>query len=349
MPILKENELKKHISAKDFQNIYVLYGQEKFLVKHYTESLIKKLMGETPPEFNFHAFGSSSDIDQVAVAAQIVPFMSEYNCVKVSDLNPEDLKGTQFDKYLELLEKLPETTVLIITMPTLETQSKRGSKFAKILSYAEKHGVVCELKPKGEMELEKQLLLWANKRNCEITRINAGKIIEYCGTDLVLLRNELDKLCAYVNGGEITFEIIDKLVNKSLQAKIYALSDSVIGCKSDAAFQQLNALFYQKEEPVAILTVLGGAYVDIYRARVAAESGEPMKTIAAAFNYRNRAFVLDKALRNTRTMSTVAIRKSIDAIIHGDTQLKSVAVNQRLLVEKLVARLLLIAKEERSL
>ena len=45
--------------------------------------------------------------------------------------------------------------------------------------------------------------------------------------------------------------------------------------------------------------------------------------------------------------STEALRKSLDVLVETDEKLKSVSVNQRFLIEQLISRLLLIAKEGR--
>ena len=47
--ITKETDFKKHIKSGEFNNLYFIAGEEKFLVKHYTDRLIKEIMGEEPP------------------------------------------------------------------------------------------------------------------------------------------------------------------------------------------------------------------------------------------------------------------------------------------------------------
>ena len=37
-----EKALKGHIASKKYNNIYVIFGDEKYLVKHYSNLLIKK-------------------------------------------------------------------------------------------------------------------------------------------------------------------------------------------------------------------------------------------------------------------------------------------------------------------
>ena len=83
--ILNESEFKRQMKKKEFSNVYVIYGEEKFLIKIYTKQLVKAIMGEEPPEFIFHNFDNNSELNDIAVACDVMPFMSEYNCVVVTD------------------------------------------------------------------------------------------------------------------------------------------------------------------------------------------------------------------------------------------------------------------------
>ena len=341
--VLKERDIKKHIKDKNFANLYCFYGSEKFLVKTYTQRLVTAVMGENPPEFNFHNLDNNSDIDDIAVSADIMPFMSEYNCVKVTDLNIDSLVKADFEKLKEIIKNVPDTTVIIFTFPTLETSGKNFSSFIKMV---DKSGVVGELPKYDSNALSKQLVSGAYKRGCPLTAVNAGKIVDYCGTDLTMLQNELDKLCAYADGQEITSEMIDTLVHINLETKVYYMANDIIAGNLDKAYKELDILFYQKTEPIVIVSAIAGAYMDLYRARVGAEGGVPVATIAKDFSYGNRKFALEKASRAGKRISTPALRKSIDEILNTDYKLKSTSTSGRTLLEKLIAKLSLISKEK---
>ena len=96
-----------------------------------------------------------------------------------------------------------------------------------------------------------------------------------------------------------------------------------------------------------MLYILTKAYIDAYRIRVADESGITKTEVANKFNYKNRAFVLDNAKKATKRVSTQALRKSLDILLQADTEFKSVAINDRMFFEKLIANLLLTAERGR--
>ncbi len=347
MSELSRRDLKQKINKGQFDNIYLIFGDEKMYVTIDTDYLVTKLMGKTPSEFNFHSFTSPCSLDDIAVAVQVVPFMNEYNCVKISDMDINSLKKEELEQLCEILKNVPDTTVLIFTMPTLaQDMKKQGAAFSKIKNYIKKNGVICFEQKETDISLARQIVRWADSRGIRIEQAVAYKLQEYAGDDLHTIKNELDKLCSYVgDGGEITDEHIDLLVPKRLEANIFSLADAIVAENSDRAYTILDALFYQKAEPESILNVLSRAYVDFYRARVGAESGVTMKDIASEFGYGKREFVLKKALPKIKKMPTSALRESLDVIIETIALFHSAASNKKLSLDKLTARLILLAGE----
>ncbi|MBR3988098.1 MAG: DNA polymerase III subunit delta [Clostridia bacterium] len=348
-----EKALKGHIASKKYNNIYVLFGNEKYLVKHYTNLLIKKVAGETPDEFAFHEFTKEVDLQNLSVAVGAVAFTAPCNCVVVYDYDMNKLDKTDFEALQSIALDVPDTTVLIFSYPTLDTNAKTGeagkkSKFKPFCdSIVKAKGEVFELSERDAVALEHQLAKWADKAGKKLSLPVASKIIFYCGTNLQTLRNELDKLIAFTGEREeIDINDVEKIVIKKLEARIFDLMDFVILGNLDKAYSLLYKLFELKEDPRTIVRLLGTAYVDIYRARVTNESGGNMKETADFFKYGNRTWVLNKSKSKAEKLSTNAIRRSMTEIIDLSARLNTITLNEEAEVEKLIARLTLIAKEE---
>lgn len=343
MSELNRKELKQRISKGLFDNIYLIYGEEKMYVKLDTDALVTKLMGKNPSEFNFHSFSAPCSLDEIAVAIQVLPFMSERNCVRVNDLDFNDLQKGELDQLLAIIKNVPDTTVLIFSMPTLEQEMKNlGAQFKKVKTAVEKNGVSCAEAKESDISLARQIVRWADKRSIKIEQPDAYRLQEYVGDDLNTIKNELDKLCNFVgDGGTITSEDIELLVSKRLEADIFKLSDAIIEGKSDLAYSMLDALFYQKVKADNILTIISYAYIDFYRAKVAQESGLMPNDVAQEFGYGRRAFVLKNAFAKVRRIPCSALRDSLSAIVDTMGSLHSATLNSRMVLEELVAKLLL--------
>lgn len=344
MAVLTDKQMDKHIKEKKYVPFYLIFGEEQMYIKKYTEKLVTAVAGKEPNDFNFHTFSGDVNLDEFAASVQIVPFMSEYNCVLLSDVFFDNMNSDDLSRFSDITKNSPDTTVLILSMPSYKP-SKNKAAITAFKKLADKKGVVCEFGILTQVELEKFIAKWANENGKLISHINAAKLISYCGKDMNLLKNEVNKISAYAKGEEITLEDIDKLATVNLESKIFALSDAVLNGNAEKAFLTLDNLFYQREEPIMMLYVLSASYIDAYRMRVADESGVTKNEVASEFAYKNRAFVLENAKRATRKVTTQALRKSINLLLKADADFKSASVNHRLYMEQLIAQLLLIAKE----
>ena len=112
------------------------------------------------------------------------------------------------------------------------------------------------------------------------------------------------------------------------------------------AYSQLAQLIEQNEKPEIILSTLGSVYIDMYRMRVANESGMTISNVSADFKYGRRDFVLKKANSNSKKYSTSALRKALDIILQTDIKLKSTRADTKILLETLITRLMLALRED---
>jgi DNA polymerase-3 subunit delta len=345
---MTESELKKQLNSGNFKKIYLIFGEEKMLVKRSAELIEKKLTGGEISDFNYHTFDDATDIAGISVSADIIPFMSERNIVKLVDFNIDKMPADDFKSLMKVIEKLPDTTVMLIVMPTLELTAKTAkSQMKKLIAYADKNGVCMELVHRTGLALERDLCKWAKAGGCTMSELTAHHLIQSIGEDLNRLNNEMKKLTAYADGGEIAREMIDLLVHKTTEASIYDLFGYIVAGDTDRVMQAISVLFDEQVGGMTICSVLANAYLDAYRARVGSQVGKRSADVAVDFGYRNRAWVLDKTLRQISRVTTGALRRSIEELTEVQTRLVTEAVDERIEVERLACKLVLIA-EDRS-
>ena len=153
MPTVDENGLKKQMASGELGGLFVVAGEEKYMVKRTARQLIKRAAGETFPEFNDQAFTDESSLDSIGDAAQALPFFADRKCVSVADFDVETKNSQDLDKLYELWELSPETTTLVFWYPTLDFDGKRSAKWKKFLKQAEERGTVvfCERRSQSEL------------------------------------------------------------------------------------------------------------------------------------------------------------------------------------------------------
>ena len=343
MAMLTEQEFKKQLSSGDLPQVCLIFGDENYLKKHYASQLEKKSVDEAMASFNLHHInGDSFAFDGLYQAVQSMPFMSDYSCVTVKDLNVEKLPKDEFELLLDLLGDPNESCVLLFRMDSIELDDKK-EKTKSFIEAVDRVGVVLRLDKMKGVQLLKLLESGAAKRGCVMSRDVSSYLATRVGDDLNTLLNELEKLCFYKGEGEITRRDVDAICIRSLDASVFDLSKALVSGTAQQAFNILNDLLAQKEKPVAILGTLINVYVDMYRAQVALSSGEAADAAADVFNYRRSAFRLKNAARNSADMSLEQIRNCLDILADADTRIKSTALVERRILEELMLRLMLIS------
>lgn len=344
MAEIGEQQLRKQIKENSFENAYLIYGEESYLKEYYVSQMREKIVDKTFESFNYHFFdGKDISLDEILKDAQMLPMMSEYNLVVARDY-PVDKTQSDIKLLEEYLSDCPDTTVFILWYDSLEPDVK-SAKFKKLIKAFDSAGAVVNMQKRSESDVARLLVSGAKKRGAVLDIDNAKYLISVSGNDMKNLLNELDKLSYFVKDGEITKDIIDNMATKCLQARIYDLSKFVVSGNSDKAYEVLDILFAMKEEPVIILSAISSVYVDMYRVKCAKTAGFTYDDVAKHYNYRGREFALRNASRDCANLSEKQLTSSLDAITNTDIKMKSTAVDKKLLIEELIIKLIMTARE----
>lgn len=350
MKPIGEAQLKKQISSAEFLNTYVIFGEETYLKQFYVNKMIKKTVGGNEA-FNFTRFSGNADMQEVYDAVVQMPFMAEKRCVVLCDFDVEAARADVLERLNRVIEEQCPTTVFIIWFDTIAVDVKKAKKLIKLVEKCEKcGGVGVQLDRRTDADLVKTLTNAALKRDCRLDSATARYMLDVCGRDLQTLQNEIEKLCAFAPGATFDRATIDRVCVRTIDSSIYDLTGAIADSNGDKAMRLLSDLLFQKVEPVSILSVMSGHYVDIYRAKAAELHGVRASSIAADFGYGNRAFVLDKASRSARKLSHDQISRCLAILLDADEALKSTPSTDkegysRAVLEQVIVKLLMVAAE----
>ena len=347
MALFNEESLKKQIKSGDFSRVYLLYGNEGYLKQFYANQICTKTVSSDFADFNLKKLdGKATTLNEIYDCISSFPMMDNYSCTLVKDFPLNTFIGDRgkIDPEFEMLiTDIPETSVLVFWMDTVEVDEK-NAKWSKAIKLIDSLGVAAKLDKRTRSALEKLLVTSAAKKDCAISRDVASYMINLAGEDMSTLQNELNKVCAYVGSGEITKKHIDETVIVSIEAKVFALSRMIAKGEADNAFETLGNLFKLREEPVVILGVLSKAFVDMYRVKAAKEKGVSYTALAECFpaSYKNKTFILDNAARDGSGYSVAQLKEALLLLSDTDRRLKSTGEDGRTVLEELILRLLRI-------
>ena len=164
---------------------------------------------------------------------------------------------------------------------------------------------------------------------------NARGLAEMCLSDTLAIDNEIDKLCAYANGREITADMLRELVHVQSDMTVYKLASAVASMNRRAAYEAIDELNIDNKNRGEVLGAVTGTFIDMYRAACARQSGRGVNEMTADFSYK-WDFMVKNAFRDSSRMSVRKLRKCVAILRDTAVKLNSTSADPRTALEQAV-------------
>ena len=279
---MKIEELEKELKQGRLQGLYVLYGEETFLLENCVKN-IKKLFGEKITGINYILL-DETNINAIISDIETPAFGYEKKLIiaKNTGLFKKDLKRKSKNDNSDLKEKLNtyikenisqinETVVIVFIEETAEK--------CELLSTIDKYGITCNFEYLKPIQIQNRLKAIINAYKVNIEMSTLSYLIECCGTDMQELINETRKLIEYAGeGNTIKKEDIDKLSIKKMESIIFDLTDSLGKKNTKQAIEVLRNLVLSKEPLQKILITLYNHFKKLYLTKLAISQNRDVTT-----------------------------------------------------------------------
>lgn len=209
------------IKNKNFKPIYFLMGEEPFYIDAISDYIAKKVLTEAEKGFNqMVLYGKETSIDEIVSNAKRYPMMAEYQVLIVKEAQHLSRTIEQLVAYAEN----PQVTTILVICYKYKKLDKRKAAY-KVLS---KHGVVLESKKLYDNQVAGWIQRFITGKNYKITPKAAALLVEFLGTDLSKISNELEKLFLVVDKQkEITPNHIEQHIGISKDFNNFELKKAV--------------------------------------------------------------------------------------------------------------------------
>ena len=146
-----EAELRLSLSSRGrMKHIYLLIGNDPYLVKNYAEKIAKKCVGDSA-DFNLVSLPENADVQDIYDNLMQFSFTGDSICVLCSNFPFESCTSGELNKLLSTIQDAPENNILVLYYDVINVDVKRTKNFAKLSSAVEKAGgMVCSLNHKTE-------------------------------------------------------------------------------------------------------------------------------------------------------------------------------------------------------
>lgn len=209
------------IRSGNLKPIYFLMGQEAYYIDQISKYIQEHALAPHERDFNqMILYGRDVSIDDIIAQAKRFPMMAERQVVIVKEA--QDLSRT-IEQLVTYVEQPQPTTVLVICYK-YKTLDKR-KKLSKALV---KHGELFESKPLYENQVPDWIRKVLAGKGYKITPKAALMLVEFLGTDLGKISNELEKLQLIVKPEqEITPQIIEENIGISKDFNNFELQKAI--------------------------------------------------------------------------------------------------------------------------
>lgn len=351
MPQTDEKTITARLRKGEVDNLYYIYGQNVTGVQTLTKQIIKSAVGENEDFALTRLNGKKLDFSELYDMIQMMPMMSEYNCILINDYNcekpREEMRGQTADtlnkKLIETIKEVPPYTVVIFNVTGFEVKTKKGKvtdKNKKLADFVAKNGTVCEMGLLSPSEMTGFIMSRVSAGGGRISQNNARELADMCLYDVLTVENEVSKLCAYAQGREITRDMLELLVHRQSSVTVFQLADAVSAFNRQAAFNALGELMTDKNNRGSVLANITNSFLDLYRASCARNSGKGIPDVMADYSYIWE-FKVKNAFRDSSRMSTARIRACIKILRDTAVQLNSTAVDEKIVLEQAVTKMLM--------
>lgn len=315
------------------KRVYYICGDDEYLKNAYLDKLFKEAGAD---DFDIHIFDlDEEDLDAVGSAVVQYPFLSAVTLVSVRGFRLEKITKADKEKLTGILSDIPETTTLILYQDG-EMKSSEFFKYSDITGLFAKYGEIKECSKKSPAELRDMLVRGAAKSGCSLSPENAALIVEYAGSDIFVLTNELAKLTAYRNEDEITADDVKLVCAKNIEADVFDIGNNIVAKKADAAVRGLTDLLFLKTDEKLILGTLISFYADVYRLTLAGNASALNNT----FSYKNAEKSLYYKKKLAGKYTPAQFGKIFGYLNDADRELKRSPVGGDTVLLKLCGRLL---------
>lgn len=301
-------------------NLVFMHGEDSFSL-HQELKRWRNMFVEKYDETNLENIdGSKSSPEEIAAAVNSMPFLAEKRLVIVKDFMASN-KADELKKLIPTLEKLPETTVIVIAETS--PPDKRSALF-KWLNKESSPRLFA--KPKG-MQLSTWISRQANASGGNIDSRTANYLAEAVGGDLWKLANEVQKLSLFAQGKAITPDMIDTLVTGSIEQSIFTMTDQLAKKDISGALKTMKRLQAQGQDGPYIFAMITRQFRLMLEMKALSEERVPSNAIAQKMGVH--PYVVKTTIKQCKNFTHSQLKRALKKLLEIDRRLKTGGIHLR--------------------
>ncbi|GGM31110.1 DNA polymerase III subunit delta [Paraliobacillus quinghaiensis] len=329
------------IKKKQIEAIYVLQGQESFLIESVMQELIANGLATEDQEANIIRYDlEETPIQEVIMDVETYPFFGGKKIIFA--YNPIFLTGkqdkTNISHDLESLQAYINNPVdysMLVMIAPYEKLDER-KKLVKLLK---KEATIIQCEEVKAWNIDQWIDHLAKTLHVNLEKPVYELLVQETGTNLLMLEKELEKLATYVGeNGTITASIAEELVAHQANTSGLKLVDAVIAKDLNKAIQIYKDLVRMNDDEIALVALLASQFRTILHVKILKQKGYSQKQMAQ--HLKVHPYVIKMAMVRESKFSRQRLETIINACANTDAQIKQGKVEKALAFELLLYQLI---------
>lgn len=325
----KKNEVKNLKYFKKNKNVYLLFGEEKYLIKQAFDEIVDNVVYSQDKTMNIDFYeGKDVSINNIIDSIETLTFFAENRCVVVRDTGfLKKSANADIEGLVDAIVDVPDTTYVVF----IEDVDKSSVLYKAV----KKEGVAYEFSTPKENELISFVESKVKNKKCKIDRATTIYFLRTVENDMIIVDNELEKLIAYtLFKNRIEKDDIDKICTKSLQVEIFKLMDAIGNKNVQLTLEIYNDMMFVKEPVLRILSMLARQVKLILLSKELSEAGYNFNEISAKIGVHS--FVVKGCIKQSKNFTKNKLVDSLLKLSELETNIKTGKIKDVIGLETLI-------------
>ncbi len=323
-----EDELKKGVT----KNIYLLYGDENYLINKFKNELISVLIpNKEDLDTELTIFeGEKTTALSIIDTAEMISFTGGRRIIFISNSNLF-YKGKQADTDMltNFVNEDGDGFVIIFAERNVDKRSKLFKAVSKV-------GFTEEFVTLKTDDVANFIIDQVSKNGSTISGSDARYFALNLYNDLDNVVSEVEKVCSYKINDTITKADIDLLASKDLEVRVFELVDKIGQKDAKSAIEIFNNMLLVKESPLMVLTMIGRTFKTLLLCKTLLENGHNQEEIAQ--RTKLHPFVVKKNLATTKNFKKLELYNALFEVLEADEKIKTGLIKDTVVVENIIIK-----------
>lgn len=318
--------LNEHIKNNTFKQVYLIYGEETYLVYQYRDRLKQAIIGDDTMNYSCYE-GAKIDIKELLTTADTLPFFAERRLIVVQD---SGFFKSSTEGLAEYIRSMPEYLHVIF----IESEVDKRNRVYKAVS---EKGYVSEMKYQPDSVLIRWVEGLVKAEGRTITRPAVQHLLDKTGVQMSNIRTEVEKLICYtLDKPEITEADIDEICTTQIQNKIFDMITAISMKRQKEALDLYYDLLMLREPPMRILYLITRQFNMMLQVKELVLQRYDQAAIAKQLGIAG--FLVNKYVNQSKHFAAEQIREALEYFAESETAVKTGRLDDKMAVELIIVK-----------